>query len=220
MDIIKISGDSIPYVLRSNSYLVVDNNQFFIIDSSMPISKVEQALGKKVVFDKSQSNNKNMYLVGVVVTHCHADHIACIQQYIEKEVPIYLSQMTLNNIKSGESITCADMILDYPLIVDMDKIKVNILKDKLNIFNDHIFKIKSTIGHTNDSITIYDDSNLFCGDLIFDGGGIGRIDLPTGDYGDIIVSIDWLNTLDKNMIVHSGHGNDFQLKDFFENFDF
>ena len=126
----------------------------------------------------------------------------------------------LNNIKSGDSITCADMILDYPLIVDMDKIKVNILKDELNIFNDHIFKIKSTIGHTNDSITIYDDNNLFCGDLIFDGGGIGRTDLPTGDYGDIIVSIDWLNTLDKNMIVHSGHGNDFQLKDFFENFDF
>lgn len=220
MDIIKISGDSIPYVLRSNSYLVVDDNQFFIVDPSMPISKVEQALGKKVVFDKSQSNNENMYLVGIVVSHCHADHIACIEQYIDNGATIYLSEKTLENIKIGNSITCADMILDYPLIVDMDKIKVDILKDKLNIFNDHIFKIKSTIGHTNDSITIYDDTNLFCGDLIFDGGGIGRTDLPTGDYEDILNSIDWLNTLDKNIIVHSGHGSDFKLKDFFENSDF
>ncbi len=216
MEIIKISGDSVPYVLRSNSYLIVDNHKFFIIDPSMPISKIEQSLGQKVVFDKSQSSNKNMLLVGVVVTHCHADHIACIEQYIEKEVPIYLSQMTLNNIKSGDSITCSDMILEYPLIVDMNKIKVHILKDTLDIFSNHIFKIKSTAGHTNDSITIYDDANLFCGDLIFYGGGIGRTDLPTGNYDDILGSIEWLNTLDKNIIVHSGHGSDFQLKHFFK----
>ena len=68
-------------------------------------------------------------------------------------------------------------------------------------------KIMQTPGHTSGSISLLLDKSVFVGDLVFADGGVGRTDLPTGDFKEIENSIrNKLYKLDNDILVHPGHG--------------
>jgi glyoxylase-like metal-dependent hydrolase (beta-lactamase superfamily II) len=47
---------------------------------------------------------------------------------------------------------------------------------------------------------------VFCGDVIFDGG-VGRTDLPGGDWEELLASIrEQILTLPDEVALHPGHG--------------
>jgi hydroxyacylglutathione hydrolase len=65
-----------------------------------------------------------------------------------------------------------------------------------------------TPGHSPGHVTysIRDENALFSGDVLFQGS-VGRVDLPGGDWGTLLSSIELLmNTFAPETTVHPGHG--------------
>ena len=69
-----------------------------------------------------------------------------------------------------------------------------------------VFKVLHTPGHSRGSICLLGDGLVFTGDTLFQTG-IGRTDLPGGDYATIMASIrDKLMVLPDDTKVYPGHG--------------
>lgn len=84
---------------------------------------------------------------------------------------------------------------------------VNNLNQGCHKISNFKFQTIYTPGHTNDSITIYFESErmMFTGDFLF-RGSIGRYDLPTGDYKTLQKSLSTIKEYDPNIIIYPGHG--------------
>jgi glyoxylase-like metal-dependent hydrolase (beta-lactamase superfamily II) len=69
------------------------------------------------------------------------------------------------------------------------------------------FKVIHLPGHSPGSAGFYNETAqaLFSGDTLFNGG-IGRTDLPGGDWNTLAASLKRLFTMDKNIKVYPGHG--------------
>lgn len=82
------------------------------------------------------------------------------------------------------------------------------LEEKQYKIGDFLFKVIYTKGHTNDSVTYYFeiDKIMFTGDFLFENS-IGRTDLDTGNYNDMITSIEFLKKYDDDIVIYPGHGN-------------
>ena len=98
---------------------------------------------------------------------------------------------------------------DKSLIFD----KSNLEEKEYNIDN-FKFEIIYTPGHKEDLITIYfkEDKIMFTGDFIFKNA-IGRMDLPGGNYNDMLESLNKIKEYDKNITIYPGHGDKTTLKD-------
>lgn len=73
------------------------------------------------------------------------------------------------------------------------------------------FKVISTPGHTAGGACYVAEDNLFTGDTLF-RDGVGRTDLPTGNYGQLEKSVRKLYALEGNYTVYAGHGGDSTLE--------
>jgi glyoxylase-like metal-dependent hydrolase (beta-lactamase superfamily II) len=92
----------------------------------------------------------------------------------------------------------------------------NSLKEGLNNIGSFSFEVIHTLGHTNDSITVYfkEEKVMFVGDFIFKNG-IGRVDLPGGDILEMQKSLSKIKKYDKDIIIYPGHGDYTKIKDEF-----
>lgn len=99
----------------------------------------------------------------------------------------------LNQIINNQNIK----IYDYSNLVEAEY--------KINNF---VFQVLYTKGHTNDSVTYYFEKEkiMFTGDFLFENS-VGRTDMPTGDYNEMLKSIDLIKKYDDDIIVYPGHGN-------------
>ena len=112
-----------------------------------------------------------------------------------------------NITKSVEGILVTHHHFDHVGALDKMKEKYNITKenDLANIgWN---IEVIETPGHTKDSLTFYfkDDKVMFTGDFIFQGT-MGRMDLPTGSYEDMLNSLEKMVDYPKDIDVYPGHG--------------
>ena len=71
------------------------------------------------------------------------------------------------------------------------------------------FELLETPGHTPGSICLYwpDEKVLLSGDTLFQMG-YGRTDLPGGNIGQLIDSLEHLFTLPADTLVYPGHGEE------------
>ncbi|MDD2435380.1 MAG: MBL fold metallo-hydrolase [Bacilli bacterium] len=69
------------------------------------------------------------------------------------------------------------------------------------------FEVIYTFGHTSDSITFYfkEEKAMFVGDFLFKGS-IGRYDLPTANYNDMVNSLNNIIKYNDDITIYSGHG--------------
>jgi glyoxylase-like metal-dependent hydrolase (beta-lactamase superfamily II) len=69
------------------------------------------------------------------------------------------------------------------------------------------FTVMHLPGHSPGSIGFYDEAQglIFGGDVLFQDG-IGRTDLPGGNWNDMVKSLRKLFTLNENTRVYPGHG--------------
>ena len=70
--------------------------------------------------------------------------------------------------------------------------------------------VLETSGHTAGSCCYLTENALFTGDTLF-RGSIGRWDLPTGNFSQLINSIKKLAALDGDYKIYCGHGEDSTL---------
>lgn len=70
------------------------------------------------------------------------------------------------------------------------------------------FNVIYTPGHSNTCLSFYfkDYDMIFVGDFIFKEG-IGRVDLPGGNYQDMIASLEMFKKYDNNIVLYPGHGD-------------
>lgn len=227
MEIIKLNETNKFAKMESNSFIILENNEYLIVDPSMPLCVVENCLQKHFAQKMPKNIQKNEFFIekttnfskkiaicqGVLLTHCHADHLCFINDYINAGIKIYLSEQTYNNLKT-DGVDYSQAIFGEKLKINFDKMQLHFLQDEIEIIKGVTFKIFKTPGHTSDSICIQVDNHMFVGDLAFAGGGIGRVDLPTGNVISMAHSIRWLKSLDNSIICHSGHGEDFILGEY------
>lgn len=104
---------------------------------------------------------------------------------------------------------------DHTLSVNDLKMKYNVevldfnnMEEKEYKINSFNFKVIYNPGHSSDSISFYfeKDKIMFPGDFIF-RESIGRCDLPTGNFSDMIKSLERIKKYDKNIVIYPGHGD-------------
>ena len=178
--------------LWSNTYIVGNETDCFIIDPSNDIRNI-----KKLV------NNRNV--LGVFLTHGHFDHFKTLVDTMKLyDTKIYLHKETLNKLKNPNS-SCSNMF-GYNTIIDLEQKQYQLVHngDKIKL-NDFEIKVLTTPGHTNCSICLMLDNVIFSGDTLFETG-VGRWDLPTGNVIELTKSIKMLLALKNDYQVYPGHG--------------
>lgn len=107
-----------------------------------------------------------------------------------------------------DHVGALDDILDN---YNVDVYGKNNLKEDEYILGSFKFKAIFNPGHTSDSVSYLFDNYLFCGDFIFKNS-VGRWDLSTGSYNDLIDSIAKIKKY-KDLIIYPGHGERTTLED-------
>lgn len=138
-------------------------------------------------------------------THCHLDHVFGNKVVAEKYgLPLHMHRLEKKLFDyaptSGEMWGLPFSNYEGEIIYIDEKDVVKIGEDELSIL--------FTPGHSPGSISFYHASGGFvvAGDVLF-RLGIGRTDLPGGDFETLLNSIrSKLFVLPDNVVVYSGHG--------------
>lgn len=90
--------------------------------------------------------------------------------------------------------------------------KSNLMEQTYTV-GDFSFDCLYTPGHSKDSVSFYfkDEKIMFVGDFVFKEG-IGRYDLPGGDFDELKASLSKLKKYDDDITLYSGHGEVTTLK--------
>ncbi len=138
-------------------------------------------------------NELSEYKIDAIVnTHCHFDHVGGNQEFA---LPVYIHEKDLPYLASGDENFCASKFFGKKL----PKSNPLPLPKKF-----HGWEVLHTPGHTQGSICLYKDQVLISGDTLF-ADGVGRTDLPGGDWDQLQNSLNKLKNLDYTTLL-PGHG--------------
>lgn len=184
---------------QENTFLLYDEtNECIIIDAGC---NEEHEFRQLEHFIEENS----LKLTSIVNTHCHIDHIMGNAYLVDKyKVPSIAHKEDLQLIERSN-----DMALAFGFNIQEPPIPNQFVNEGDEIkFGNTVLKIKHVPGHSPGSIALHNEKDKFVivGDVLF-AGGIGRTDLPGGDYDTLIESInDKLFTLNGDTVVYPGHG--------------
>lgn len=182
-------------MLETNNYVLINSENAVMIEASCSVESIKNVLqGRK--------------LTAILLTHGHWDHYWELES-LSKEFncPIYMTREAKEKIEKKEKTFAGDR---NPKI-DLTNVEINYVSNSDEIkFDDELcFKVLSTPGHTNCSVSYLLNSNgetiVFTGDLIF-RDGVGRTDLPTGNFENLKSSIKKILELNDETLLLSGHG--------------
>jgi hydroxyacylglutathione hydrolase len=181
--------------ISSNIYVIVDE-KIAIIDAG-----IHEISDETVEAISEISDRKPDYLI---LTHRHVDHIGgALRLKDEFSLKVFAGEKDLKAIEEGDEISTGAMEFGLKVF----PLEVHPLRegDVINLGN-YRLRVLETPGHTVGSISLYgDDGSLFSGDTLFADGGIGRWDLPTGDFRQLKTSIERLSKI--NVVsLYPGHG--------------
>ena len=147
---------------------------------------------------------EQLKLVAIVATHAHFDHLLALDEVrAQTRAPFLIhpdEAQVLANAATGALFFGFTMRQPAPadrLVREGDEVRAGSVS----------LKVLHTPGHSPGGICLLYEKCVFVGDTLFQGG-IGRVDLPGGDYATLMRSIrDQLLTLPDDTIVYPGHGD-------------
>ena len=186
-------------MMGNNSWLVknMETGEGFLVDASF---------SGKLIAEKIK--NEGVMLKGILVTHCHYDHIYSVNELREEfaadGVKVYAGEEEKNNLKNPSFNLIRKHNLPLEGVVADVYLKDGECVDVAGINVKTIF----TPGHTCGGVCYHIESEnlLFSGDTLFEGS-YGRTDLPSGNEAELVRSVTGkLFTLPENTKVFPGHG--------------
>ncbi len=141
----------------------------------------------------------------IVLTHAHIDHVAAtaeVKRFTGAPVALHREDVpVLEATSSLFELYSPSLEVDETLrqgdFIRAGKISLAVLH---------------TPGHTPGGICLYGEGVLFTGDTLF-AMGIGRTDLPGGDYSLLMDSLRDLMKLPDDTVVYPGHGPETTIGD-------
>jgi len=145
------------------------------------------------------------HLHAILLTHRHVDHVGGVAHLTDAcSTAAYASKDDAPAIVSGDAESTGAGMFG----INLQPVAVRVLEygEVFDIGEGGILAIH-TPGHTSGSVCLFHDpsESLFTGDTVFTNGGVGRWDLPTGDYDQLLSSLKNLSKM-KIENLYPGHG--------------
>ncbi len=177
-------------VLEVNCYLIEDSGEAIVVDPG----------GEEIIPPLQRLKSKVVYVVN---THGHLDHVAANHSVCRMTgAPLLIHSADAQWLNNTADPLLSPYFPDYQpvtpgrLLEEGDDIRFGSLS----------LKVVHTPGHTLGGICLLGRDFILTGDTLF-AGGVGRTDLPGGDYQTLIHSIHQkLLPLDDGLEVFPGHG--------------
>jgi glyoxylase-like metal-dependent hydrolase (beta-lactamase superfamily II) len=134
-----------------------------------------------------------------VLTHTHFDHVGGVADLADATgAPVYVSPGAVGGLERPFSPPGLD-VRGYEGALHVSGGETL----ELAGFG---FDVLDVPGHAPGHLSYYADGSLFSGDVLF-AGGVGRVDLPGGDWETLLDSIRLLaERYPPETVVYSGHG--------------
>jgi len=144
----------------------------------------------------------------ILVTHCHWDHFLGLSELAaDTGAPVCLPRdeervfRSPGDFYSGLGISVPAFDGEATFVAGGETIVAAGVS----------FAVTAVPGHSPGHVAYHADGHLFSGDVLF-AGGVGRVDLPGGDWQTLLGSIETLLAVyPPETVVHSGHGPDTTL---------
>lgn len=145
--------------------------------------------------------DKGLGLDAILLTHGHFDHVGAVKALVEATgCRLWMKESDYTQRSNPQN----DFL--YP-IHDCDFCEVSFCEEGEKISaGGAVFTVMETPGHTWGSVCYLCEDAIFSGDTLF-AGSCGRTDLPGGDYGTIVLSLERLAELQEDYTVYPGHGS-------------
>ncbi len=180
--------------LASNCYIVgsESNKQGMIIDPGADAEVILKKVG-----------DLRLDIKYIVLTHSHIDHVGALKEIKEgtgAEIAVHAEDAASLQGQSFVAEQFGIPFQDPPppdrLLQDGDSIDIGDIR----------FSVLHTPGHSPGGICLFGEGAVFSGDTLFNFG-IGRYDLPGGDYDQLMKGIGTkLMALPDETAVYPGHG--------------
>lgn len=182
-----------------------DSNIYLIIDETIALVDAGTGLNFEAVRrNLGKFNLKPSDIELLINTHCHFDHAGGDRDFVVAGCEAAIHELEAELLREGDqTITLTENFAERlePIEVarelrEGDRVKLGELT----------LEVLHTPGHTLGGICLYEPRQrlLFSGDTVF-CGGIGRVDLPTGDAEAMLKSLRRLARLEVRKLL-PGHG--------------
>ena len=182
---------------QTNTYVINDGQQVLLIDPACSSPYEQQQLLRYI--EKLQIFKSSNFQI--LATHGHLDHLWGASWATKQwNTPVLMHE---DDIAMAQA-----MQQQYDLFGICRKAEPFPIENlQSQIFKSSNLQTLHTSGHTPGSICLYfpEDKVLFSGDTLF-RMGYGRTDLPGGNYGRLMDSLDRLLALPSDVRVYPGHG--------------
>jgi glyoxylase-like metal-dependent hydrolase (beta-lactamase superfamily II) len=153
-----------------------------------------------VVIDPGYEVVLDFKVAGILVTHCHWDHLGGIAPLAAATgAPVYMSEREAPVLEDPAAFYPGQQIPPYRADVRLeggDTVEVAGLS----------FEVVEVPGHSPGHIAFATDRMIFSGDVLF-AGSVGRTDLPFADWDTLVDSIRLLlDRFPAETVVYPGHG--------------
>jgi len=190
--------------------LAVDRYELGPIATNCYVVRAERGAREAVVIDPGGDATRlrlelarmHARCAAILVTHCHWDHLGAVAELAEGTgAPVYMSREESVVLESPDDFFLGQGIRIRPYTPD-----VRLEGDETVEVAGMSFEALAVPGHSPGHLAYHADGCLFSGDVLF-AGGVGRTDLPGGDWERLLESIRMLvERLPGETVVYSGHG--------------
>lgn len=178
----------------NNSYIVSNDGECIVIDPAMPF-----------VYDEVKADK--LKPIAVLLTHGHFDHIAGVEPFITKGIPVYIHERDKGKCTG---IDMSDYLENYNI---KPFSPTNLITEECVLhLGSFDIKVIETPGHSKGGVCYIIGNNIFSGDTLF-AGSYGIYHFSDSSFTELKSSIvDKLFKLDGDYRVYAGHGESTTLE--------